>query len=229
MEGAGALATARPEAVKSLVGRLWRILTIRFDRKPIDSVESLVEFLQTRSAYVAQTSLYGYLKARMGIQYPEIFQNDVFSVSINIAKWRTYAACQSDLTVFAAALVAKEVGADRDVVAALARACFEQGIRSTLADSGFDVDAGEAIARFDARIGTVHWTNAVIGENAFTESPAELFASAPIADELKVHDELIVTNSIRFRWRDVREQLRRRIDGQAIWRDWSSRAEAGHD
>ncbi len=78
----------------------------------------------------------------------------------------------------------------------------------------------EIVERFEARIKQTHWANAAIGENAFTFSPKALLDSAPIADELKAQDAEIVTNSIRFRWRDVREQLRKRIDRDAICAEW---------
>ena len=39
---------------------------------------------------------------------------------------------------------------------------------------------------------------------------------APVIDEYKALDREIVTNSIRFRWRDARDQLRRRLDAPAL-------------
>ena len=69
----------------------------------------------------------------------------------------------------------------------------------------------------------MHWPNAAMGEASFTESPSVLIDTAPIADHLKKEDVDIVTNSIRFRWRDVREQLRTRIDADAVSRDWMAR------
>ena len=62
-----------------------KALAIRFDKSPIDSVDGLAEFARTRSSYVAQTSLYGYLKARMGTRFPVYFEDEVFSVSIRAA------------------------------------------------------------------------------------------------------------------------------------------------
>ena len=85
----------------SLVGNFRRIFGIRFDKSAIQNFDSLTEFVQTRSAYVAQTSLYGYLKTRMGTRFRQVFEDDKFLPSINLAKWQTYGACLSDLTVFA--------------------------------------------------------------------------------------------------------------------------------
>lgn len=46
-----------------------------------------------------------------------------------------------------------------------------------------------------------------------------------VINEFKELDREIVTNSIRFRWRDVRETCRRRVDGDEIARDWENSEE----
>ena len=72
--------------------------------------------------------------------------------------------------------------------------------------------------------GQTDWHSAADGENAFAQSPVDLVRHAPIADELKELDVDIVVNSTRFRWRDIRTQLRERLDPAAVAADWSSQA-----
>ena len=201
----------------------WRrFFAVRFDNSRIQTVDNLVEFIQTRSAYVAQTSLYGYLKTRMGTRFRQIFEDEEFLPSINSAKWRTYAACLSDLAVFAAATAGINNGLSDREITNLARYCFETAVRQTFDDAEAGKMRDEITARFDMRISSVVWHDGAAGENAFTSSPLELINSAPIAEEFKQLDREIVTNSIRFRWRDVREQLRKRIEREAICANWRS-------
>ncbi len=206
--------------VALIPGKWRRIYGIRFDKSTIQNVDTLVEFIQTRSAYVAQTSLYGYLKTRMGTRFRQIFEDDKFLPSINKAKWRTYGACLSDLTVFAAAIAGAGNRLSENEISDLARKCFEAAVEQTFDDAESGEARAEIVERFEARLEQTHWPNAAIGETAFTSSPKVLLESAPIADELKERDVEIVTNSIRFRWRDVREQLRKRIDRDAICAEW---------
>jgi hypothetical protein len=207
--------------IAALIPAKWqRTFGIRFDKSAIESVDKLAEFIQTRSAYVAQTSLYGYLKTRMGTRFRQIFEDDKFLPSINKAKWQTYGACLSDLTVFAAALTGVENRLGENEISDLARRCFAAAVRQTFDEAEAGEGRAEIVERFEERVKLTHWANAAIGENAFTSSPKVLLESAPIADELKARDVEIVTNSIRFRWRDVREQLRRRIDRDAICAEW---------
>ena len=75
---------------------------IRLDSGPLETVDELSSFVATRSAFIAQKTLYGYLKTRMGTRYPSMFEDDVFVSSIDIAKMHVFAGCLSDLALFAA-------------------------------------------------------------------------------------------------------------------------------
>ena len=211
--------------LSAIPSNLWRLLTLRFDKSPVETVEALVEFVHTRAAYVAQTSLYGYLKTRMGIRYPAAFEDELMSRSISIAKWHVYAACLSDLTLFATATTMRGHDMSRDEAGDLARFCFKEAARRTFENLPDEAAAlvDTAPAAFSDRVDAMVWPAAASGENAFTLSPGALIEWAPIADELKRFDKEIVTNSIRYRWRDVREQLRKRLDGEALCADWRAR------
>lgn len=195
-------------------------LSIRFDKSPIKTFESLGFFVHTRSAYVAQTSLYGYLKTRMGTNFRNMFTDDEFVKSINFAKWRVFGACLSDLTVFVCALIAEDRRLERDETMQLARDCYAFCLRETFGDCEDQSVATELNNKFCDRVEKVIWANTAMGESAFTRSPADLVTFAPIADELKRYDTKIVSNSIRFRWRDVRNQLRNRLEPGDILADW---------
>ena len=209
------------KGIAALVPEAWRrILTVRFDKSRIQTIENIIEFIETRAAYVAQTSLYGYLKARMGTRYTDFFQDDGFTPSINNAKWRLYGACLTELSVFAAATAGAAGGLDDQGMEALARHCFDRAIQNTFIEEGAEGNQGDVRKAFEHHLAQTVWPEAAKGENSFSLSPVVLLESAPIATDLKQHDVEIVTNSIRFRWRDVRSQLRRRIDDDAVIADW---------
>ena len=69
-------------------------------KKKINNLDDLEEFIQTKSAWVTQVTLYGYLKTRMGTRYVLHFENDKFMGSVNLAKWNMYAVALQDLTFF---------------------------------------------------------------------------------------------------------------------------------
>ena len=69
-------------------------------KRKIKNLDELEEFIQTKSAWVTQVTLYNYLKTRMGTRYVLHFENDVFMKSVNLAKWNIYSVSLQDLTFF---------------------------------------------------------------------------------------------------------------------------------
>ena len=51
-------------------------------KKKISNLDELENFIQTKSAWVTQVTLYGYLKTRMGTRYVLHFENDEFMGSV---------------------------------------------------------------------------------------------------------------------------------------------------
>ena len=68
--------------------------------KKIENYSDLKEFIQKKSAWVSQVTLYGYLKTRMGAKYVLMFEDEIFLGSINKAKWNIYSVALQDLTFY---------------------------------------------------------------------------------------------------------------------------------
>ena len=204
---------------------LWQLLREYFDVRrlrrltPIQDKQSLQEFLNTRASFVAQTSLYGYLRTRAGMRYPELFDDDPFVTAINIAKWQMWLACLSDLAVYTGALLMKHPQASEQKVDELIR----ESVNEILEQTGQPEDAGEKFAesanQIRQRLALCEFQNVSDGEQAFSHSPQALVDWAPIIDELKKMDEDIVINSVRFRWQKVRQDLRQALDSAELLKD----------
>lgn len=196
-----------------LVGRRTRIA-----RGPIDSEAALLEFIETRSAFIAQTSLYGYLKTRMGTRYPEYFLDDVFVAAIDRAKWLVYCACVSDLTVFCLAYASHGAAFSKPEMDALALRLHDASVSDALAALG-EPTAGEIGTRFAARVEATIWPTVPGGDGAFKESPEALSSAAPVIEAFRRADKEIVMNSVLFRWKNVRDEVRKRLDPPALLAD----------
>ncbi|MDX1432092.1 MAG: esterase [Gammaproteobacteria bacterium] len=185
-------------------------------RSPVADPSALREFLETRSSYVAQYSLYGYLRTRAGTRYPELFSNDNFVVSINIAKWHIWLDCVSDLGVYTGGLIASRTGAPPERIGALMTASVDAVLREAAspAEAGAEFD-GHA-DRVRARLAMCSWTAVPDDGTPFVESPASLVYWAPIVESLKELDDEIVRNSVRYRWQEIRRELRRLLDAAAV-------------
>jgi hypothetical protein len=177
---------------------------------------ALQRFLQTRANLVAQTTLYGYLRTRAGMRYPQLFDDEVFVRSINVAKWQLWLACLADLAVFTGGLLASRSNARPEAVGELMCAVVE----AVLEGNGIPADAGSDFAsgaqQVRARLALCDWASVPDDDTPFFESPAALVRYAPILEELMQLDAPIVRNSVRFGWQEIRRELRRDLDAAAV-------------
>lgn len=195
----------------------------RFDNGSINDRESLALFLHTRSAYVAQTALFGYLKTRMGTRYREIFQDPDFEGPLKNAQRQAFLHCLSDLVVYAVARIAMD-GNRSYGTTDLAITLFDDAAKAALPTSDMD-KIHAALEIFRRRIDHVDWQAAARDDAAFTESPDGVIDAAPVIDGYREADRLIVVNSVRFRWAEIRRQFNKRCDPAAFHKTEAMRTE----
>lgn len=184
--------------------------------EPIDSPAALANFLNTRASFMAQTSLYGYLRTRAGMRYPELFDDDPFVEGINIAKWHVWLDCLSDITVYTGSRLAQLAPRETLRIGIMMRSVVD----SILEETGNPAEAGGEFAahivKVRDRVARTDWLAVGPDEAAFSESPASLVYWSPVIDHLKKLDEEIVRNSVRFRWQEVRRDFARLLDDEAM-------------
>ena len=208
------------KAAFSSPGEFWRSVKEYLGgsprQPPITDANELERFLETRASHVAQTSLFGYLRTRAGSTYPELFSNDAFMVAVNIAKWQVWLACLSDLAVFAGGLIQQRSNAPASDVGTVIRAV----VAAVLERIGDPEEAGDQFAEnargLLARIEATDWPAVGDDDSPFHESPAALVRWAPIIESLMELDSEIVRNSVRFRWQEVRRDLRVALEAGPI-------------
>ena len=187
---------------------------------PIATRHDLVDFIDSRAAYVSQVTLYTYVKARAGTQYPKLFENADFLTSLRIARWHIYGAAVCDLTLFSAAQLFVHAGLSaenaRDFATDILDDILPDYRQEDIDNSKFD----EMCARGKQRAAMADWGAIATGSAAFQSSSDAVFRWAPIADELKCDDEEIVRNSIHLRWIGVRRDLKEVFRHEAIAHDW---------
>lgn len=202
--------------------RLWQTLgsylgVFRRSRaEPVRDTAALARFIDTRASHVAQTSLYGYLRTRAGMRYPELFEDDPFVEGINIAKWQLWLACVGDLAVYAGSRLAQHAPREAARVGVLMQGVVDDILAATSVPDEAGAEFAAESGRVRDRVARTDWLAVGDREDAFTESPGALVRWAPIVDELKALDEEIVRNSVRFRWQEIRRDLQRDLDADAV-------------
>ena len=176
-------------------------LTSKFNQ--ISSKEDLLNFIQERSAHVTQTTLYGYLRTRIGTRYHLMLDDEKYSQSINIAKWNIYIAALSDLTLYVFSYLIDQKNLKQNDAEEIFINILQNELKNGLSEELLD----NAKKEFILRIKTVDWKKFYL-EKPFKNSGLALYNWSPIADELKVLDKEIVLNSIMLKWNLVENDFK---------------------
>tara|TARA_Y100000768_G_C23815846_1_gene604064 strand:- start:54 stop:680 length:627 start_codon:yes stop_codon:yes gene_type:complete len=172
-------------------------------KKKIKNIQDLKEFIQKKSAWVSQVTLYNYLKTRMGTKYVLHFDNEVLLGSINKAKWNIYAVALQDLTFFCFSYLNVFFDyQDTDK----AKVIYENILDDEkLNGMPFDIiEKGKK--NFDERLKKINWKTHC-DNLPFNDSALSLYEWAPIADELKTLDRKIVLNSMILKWDNIQNEF----------------------
>ena len=177
-------------------------------KKKIKSFDELEEFIQTKSAWVSQFTLYGYLKTRMGTRYVLHFENDEFMKSVNLAKWNIYAVALQDLTFFTFSFLKKNFSLNE---IDKAKEIFFKILDDEISNQMPLKIIEEAKKSFNEKFVKINW-NDYFSNIPFNQSALSLYEWAPIAEELKSLDKKIVLNSVILKWDIIKKEFRERIE-----------------
>ena len=171
--------------------------------KTISSKKDLQNFIQERSAHVTQTTLYGYLKTRIGTRYVAMLEDEKFAESINIAKWNIYVVAISDLTFYVFSFLTDQKNLKQND----AQEIFDNIIKEEINNGLKEKIYKNAQENFIKKFQTINWQK-YYKDNPFKDSGLALYEWSPIADELKILDKEIVLNSIKLKWNLVENDFK---------------------
>ena len=186
---------------------LFALFKAFIPQKKITNFDELERFIQSKSAWVSQVTLYGYLKTRMGTRYVLHFENDKFMDSVNLAKWNIYAVALQDLTLFTFSYLKSNFNyQDTNKAKDIFLKILDDETSNKMP---LDI-IEEAKVNFDQRVKNINW-DTYYEDLPFNSSALSLYKWAPIADELKTLDRKIVLNSVILKWDIVKKEFKDRI------------------
>ena len=172
-------------------------------KKKIRNLEDLQEFIQKKSAWVSQVTLYGYLNTRMGTKYVLHFDDEKLLSSINIAKWNIYYKALQDLTFYTFSYLSLK----RNYQQVIHAQKIYNSILEKEKSNGMPTDIIEkAKNEFEERYTKVDWKK-YCNDLPFNKSALALYEWAPISEELKSLDRKIVLNSMILKWDNIKDEF----------------------
>ena len=172
-------------------------------KKRIKNIDDLAEFIQKKSAWVAQVTLFGYLKTRMGTKWVLHFDDEKFLASLNLAKWNIYSIALQDLTFYSLSYLKvfsnfQDTNKASEIYDAIIANEIKNGMPS-------DVIAN-ARETFSVRLKKIDWST-YYKSRPFNESALALYKWAPVAEDLKTLDRKIVLNSMILKWENIEKEF----------------------
>jgi hypothetical protein len=176
-------------------------------KKKIKNNQDLKNFIQRKSAWVSQVTLYNYLKTRMGTKWVLHFDDEKFLASINQAKWNIYSISLQDLTFYSLSYLNvfhnyQEINKANEIYQELLKKESENGMPEEV--------ILRAKEKFKERLEKIDW-NTYYKTWPFNESALTLYEWAPIAEELKALDRKIVLNSMILKWDNIKDEFAKLI------------------
>lgn len=190
-----------------------------FGRKPpIDTREKLIEFLDTRAAFLIQKNIFDYARARSGPYFSQIIKEQAFRDSVEVSRWTGYPTGLAALTEIARGVL------------------FDNADRKPLNDAL----SSAALAAFDkypvpAALGEETWKKArqtLIERLALIDSHPPKFAkdvilpyaqilydSQPIHEELRKRDFEMIQAQLRVNLVTMHDELAKRAKKSALLSD----------
>ena len=176
-------------------------------KKKIKNIEDLKLFIQRKSAWVSQVTLFNYLKTRMGTKWVLHFDDEKFLESINKAKWNIYSVALQDLTFYSFSYLNvfhnyQEINKASEI--------YEQILNEESTNGMPEEVILKANKKFKERLLKIDW-NKYYKSWPFNESALTLYEWAPIAEELKTLDRKIVLNSMILKWDNIKDEFKKLI------------------
>ena len=177
-------------------------------KKKINNLDDLEDFVQKKSAWVTQVTLYGYLKTRMGTKYVLHFDNEKFLGSINKAKWNIYYVALQDMIFYSLSYLNitinfQEGGHAKNIYNSILEREKLNGMPEEVIE--------KARKLFEERYYNIDWKK-YSNDLPFNKSALALYEWAPIAEELKTLDRKIVLNSMILKWDNIKEEFQKLIN-----------------
>ena len=177
-------------------------------KKKIKDLSDLEEYIQKKSAWVSQVTLYSYLKTRIGTKYVLHFDDEKFLGSINTAKWNIYSVSLQDMTFYSISYLNlvknyQDTNQAENIFYSILEKEKTNGMPTEVIE--------KAKKEFDERLIKLDWKK-YCNDLPFNKSALALYEWAPVADELKTLDRKIVLNSMILKWDNIKEEFEKLIN-----------------
>ncbi len=179
--------------------------------------DGTAEAIRAGAAFLAQGSVYSYLRARTLLAGPKLFQNDDFVFALEICKWEGFASAAQDLILILENDLRDHDLGDRARLPSTLVALYEttlalEPVPEHRADKGWS----DLVTDFRLRVEEAVEKPPRAADEICPGTARVLMRHAPVEDPIRVSDLPMVQNNLAFRFVDYKRRMRRDFDYPAI-------------
>jgi AcrR family transcriptional regulator len=183
-------------------------ITSLFRQQRITTADEVLQFLETRAAYVAQKSISEYAQARANMMFSSLLTEKDFKAAYELARWQAFAPTLSMVAEVLAGAFRQRLGATAETATAVTEHLAARVIARMAGHGPLDAaqwaGAQAALARDLARaaLGAPHAAHAIAQARA-----REVFDALPFHPAIKQHDFTMFRNTLSFHLTEIATQL----------------------
>lgn len=198
-----------------------------FRRKPpIDTREKLIEFLDTRSAFLIQKNIFDYARARSGPYFSHIIKEKAFQDSVEVSRWTGYPTGLAALAEIVRGVLFNH--ADRkplnDAVSSAALAAFDKyPVPAALGEETWK-KARETLIE---RLANIDSHPPKFAKDVILPYAQILYDSQPIHEELRKRDFEMIQAQLRINLVTMHDEFEKRAEKAPLLNDLGVQPRAG--
>ena len=198
-----------------------------FGRKPpIDTREKLIEFLDTRSAFLIQKNIFDYARARSGPYFSHIIKEQAFKDAVEASRWTGYPTGLAALAEIVRGILFNY--ADRkplnDAISSAAVAAFDKyPVPVALGEETWK-KARETLIE---RLANIDSHPPKFAKDVILPYAQVLYDSQPIHEELRKNDFEMIQAQLRINMVTMHDEFEKRVQKNALLSDLGVHPRAG--
>lgn len=190
-----------------------------FGRKPpIDTRDKLVEFLDTRAAFLIQKNIFDYARARSGPYFSQIVKEAAFQNSVDVSRWTGYPTGLAALAELVRGILFDS--ADRkplnDAVSSAALAAFDKYPAPVALGEEAWKKARETLVE---RLANINTHPPKFAKDVILPYAQVLYDSQPIHEELRKNDFGMIQAQLRINMVTMHDEFESRVKKAALLAD----------
>ena len=185
---------------------------------PIDTREKLIEFLDSRSAFLIQKNMFDYARARSGPYFKVMIKEPEFQRAVEVSRWTSYPVGLAALAEIARGVLFES--ADRkalnDAVSSAALAAFDKYQQPEVLDSATWKQARETLI---LRLSQISLHPPKFAKDVILPYSKLIYDAQPVHEELRKSDFEMIQSQLRVNLISMHDEFEKAAEKEALFTD----------